>query len=80
MRKVKFKVSLVIKEGEECEVICVCCLFEFRGILCQDTIVVLSMEGIYSIPTKYILRKWRKDIKRHHTKVKVSYSDWSVTD
>ncbi|KAF9617039.1 hypothetical protein IFM89_033109 [Coptis chinensis] len=29
-----------------------------------------------NIPEKYILRRWRKDVKRCHTKVKISYFDW----
>ena len=79
MRKIKFKVSLVKEDGEECETKCVCRLFELREILCRHAIVVLILEEIYSIPTKYILKKWRKDIKRLHTKVRVSYSNWSIT-
>ena len=28
------------------------------------------------IPEKYILRQWRKDVKRCHAKVKIGYVDW----
>ena len=71
---------MVKEEGEECEIKCVCHLFEFQGIICRHATAVLILEGIYSIPNKYILRRWRKNIKRSHTKVRVSYSDRSVID
>ena len=55
IRKVKFKVCLIQEDGEECEIKCVCRLFEFRGILCQYALATLSLEGIHSnIPNKYL--------------------------
>ncbi|XP_071739974.1 protein FAR-RED IMPAIRED RESPONSE 1-like [Rutidosis leptorrhynchoides] len=57
---------------EECDVKCVCRLFEFRGMLCRHALTVLIGNNIYSVPTRYILKRWRKDVKRKHTKVKKS--------
>ena len=48
------------EKGEECEIKCVCLLFELRGILCHHAIAVLILEGIYSMPTKYITRNGGK--------------------
>lgn len=56
---------------------CNCRLFEFRGILCRHAILVLQKKKIYIAPEKYILRRWRKDVKRSHTNVKVPYFDWT---
>ncbi|XP_071728369.1 protein FAR-RED IMPAIRED RESPONSE 1-like [Rutidosis leptorrhynchoides] len=55
---------------EECDVKCICRLFEFRGMLCRHALTVLVGNNIYSVPTRYILKRWRKDVKRRHTKVK----------
>ncbi|XP_071687053.1 protein FAR-RED IMPAIRED RESPONSE 1-like [Rutidosis leptorrhynchoides] len=65
---------------EECDIKCICRLFEFRGMLCRHVLTVLTNENIYLVPKKYILQRWRKDVKRRHTKVKVNYSDWVVSD
>nr|XP_043630047.1 protein FAR1-RELATED SEQUENCE 1-like [Erigeron canadensis] len=46
----------------------------------KHALTVLINEKIYSLPSKYILRRWRKDVKRRHTKVKVIYSDWVSSD
>ncbi|KAK2651534.1 hypothetical protein Ddye_011390 [Dipteronia dyeriana] len=58
------------------EVNCNCRLFKSKGILCRDAIAVLIRHGIFCVPDKYILRLWRKDVKRCHTKVKISYDNW----
>ncbi|XP_059456881.1 protein FAR1-RELATED SEQUENCE 6-like isoform X2 [Corylus avellana] len=53
---------------EEREVKCSCGLFAFRGILCSHALKALLMvrDATYfqSLPTKYILDRWRKDLKR----------------
>lgn len=77
---IKKTFSVLFKKGDsddECDVRCICCLFEFRGMLCRHALTVLINENIYLVPSKYILRRWRKDVKRRHTKVKVSYCDWT---
>ncbi|KAG6482007.1 hypothetical protein ZIOFF_058634 [Zingiber officinale] len=63
----------------EFDVRCSCRLFEFRGILCRHIITLLTVKGVYSVPYKYILPRWRKDLRREHTKVKVSYNNWNTT-
>ncbi|XP_044505676.1 protein FAR-RED IMPAIRED RESPONSE 1-like isoform X2 [Mangifera indica] len=60
------------------DVRCNCRLFEFRGILCRHAIVVLIRKQIFHVPEKYILRRWRKNINRCYTKVKISYDSWST--
>lgn len=79
---VNFKVCFIEEEGEsEFDVKCNCRLFEFRGILCKHIVKVLLFERFkFTLPAKYILRRWRKDIKRRHTKTKVTYSNWKDTE
>lgn len=79
---VNFKVCFIEGENEsEFDVKCNCKLFEFRGILCKHIVKVLHFERfIFTVPTKYILRRWRKDIKRRHTKAKVTYNVWKDTE
>ncbi|XP_026383590.1 protein FAR1-RELATED SEQUENCE 5-like [Papaver somniferum] len=36
--------------------------------------------GVKELPDKYILRRWRKDVKRYHTKVKLGFSCWKNDD
>ncbi|KAF5451216.1 hypothetical protein F2P56_031492 [Juglans regia] len=52
---------------------CSCGLFEIRGILCRHILAVLKCNGIKSVPAKYILDRWRKDIKRRYTLIQSSY-------
>ncbi|KAJ8484644.1 hypothetical protein OPV22_017129 [Ensete ventricosum] len=63
----------------EFDVRCSCRLFEFQGILCRHIITLLTVKGVYSVPQKFILPRWRKDLRREHTKVKVSYNNWNTT-
>ncbi|CAL9748872.1 unnamed protein product [Musa acuminata subsp. burmannicoides] len=71
---VHFKVHFT--EGD-CEVQCSCHLFEFKGIVCRHMISVLVKRQISSVPSRYILPRWRKDLKRRHMKVRVGYCGWS---
>ncbi|KAJ6815956.1 protein FAR-RED IMPAIRED RESPONSE 1-like [Iris pallida] len=64
---------LVNFNEEECELRCLCRLFEFRGILCRHVISVLVFTKVKSVPARYILERWRKDLKRAHMKIKLSY-------
>ncbi|XP_059669005.1 protein FAR-RED IMPAIRED RESPONSE 1-like [Cornus florida] len=64
----------------ECEVRCLCHLFEFRGILCRHAISVIMQEKVYEVPSHYILERWRKDIKRGYTFVKKNYDDFSNSE
>jgi zinc finger SWIM domain-containing protein 3 len=57
-----------------CDVKCICNMFEFKGILCRHSLAILSMERVKEIPCKYILNRWMKSMKRRHTYVKTSYA------
>ncbi|XP_040987710.1 protein FAR1-RELATED SEQUENCE 5-like [Juglans microcarpa x Juglans regia] len=52
---------------------CSCGLFQMRGILCKHILAVFKCNGIKSLPEKYILDRWRKDIKRRYTLIHRSY-------
>ncbi|KAH9760448.1 protein FAR1-RELATED SEQUENCE [Citrus sinensis] len=69
-REKTLKVFFGKNEGE---IHCVCKMFEYKGILCRHAITVLSRNHIQLLPEKYILRRWRKDVRRFYSKVKVSY-------
>ncbi|KAF9600652.1 hypothetical protein IFM89_011235 [Coptis chinensis] len=38
--------------------------------------MVLIHKKVQKVPETCILRQWRKDVRRQHTKVKISYFDW----
>ncbi|XP_031273009.1 protein FAR-RED IMPAIRED RESPONSE 1-like [Pistacia vera] len=69
---------VVCFDGASYDVRCNCQLFEFRRILCRHAITVLIHKRISCVPEKYILRRWKKNISRYHTKVKISYNSWST--
>ena len=72
--KSREKTFRVIFEKDEGEIRCVCSMFEYKGILCKHAIAVLSRNHVQLLPEKYILRRWRKDVRRFSSKVKVSYN------
>ncbi|XP_018806155.1 protein FAR-RED IMPAIRED RESPONSE 1-like [Juglans regia] len=57
----------------ECEAKCVCGLFEMRGIIYRYIFVIFSAKKVRELPEKYILDRWRKDIKRAYTIISTSY-------
>ncbi|KAG6631972.1 hypothetical protein CIPAW_13G125900 [Carya illinoinensis] len=57
----------------ECEVKYSCALFEMRGILCRHVLGIMRLNKVRSVPEKYILDRWRKDIKRTYTLIRNSY-------
>ncbi|XP_015383085.2 protein FAR1-RELATED SEQUENCE 5-like [Citrus sinensis] len=69
--KSREKTFRVIFEKDEGEIRCVCSMFEYKGILCKHAIAVLSRNRVQLLPEKYILRRWRKDVRRFSSKVKV---------
>ncbi|XP_044479705.1 protein FAR-RED IMPAIRED RESPONSE 1-like isoform X2 [Mangifera indica] len=72
------RVTFVVRFDESTyDIHCNCRMFEFRGILCRHAIVVLIEKQISHVPDKFILRRWRKNINRCHTKVKISYNSWN---
>ncbi|KAM0871054.1 hypothetical protein ACQ4PT_039624 [Festuca glaucescens] len=66
--------TVLFNQGD-CNVQCLCRLFEFRGILCSHILSVLALMEMTEVPSKYILQRWRKDFKRKHTFMKCSYDD-----
>ncbi|KAI3859549.1 hypothetical protein MKX03_030786, partial [Papaver bracteatum] len=65
---------------EDRDIHCTCQIFAFRGMQCCHVLSVLSNNGVKELQDKYILRRWRKDVKRCHTKVKVGFSCWKNDD
>ncbi|KAI3516261.1 hypothetical protein L1887_15172 [Cichorium endivia] len=58
-REGEFKVEF---NKEEITVKCSCMLFEQFGILCRHAFCVIKLYDIEEIPSRYILRRWRRDI------------------
>ncbi|KAF5726943.1 protein FAR1-RELATED SEQUENCE 6-like [Tripterygium wilfordii] len=56
----------VLYNASEMEVLCVCGLFNLGGYLCRHALSVLNQNGIEEIPPRYILARWRKDVKRSY--------------
>ncbi|KAG2727384.1 hypothetical protein I3760_01G155000 [Carya illinoinensis] len=52
---------------------CSCGLFEMRGIVCRHIFAVFKCNGVKSLPDRYILDRWRKDIKRRYMLIHSSY-------
>ncbi|XP_057418776.1 protein FAR-RED IMPAIRED RESPONSE 1-like [Lotus japonicus] len=52
---------------------CTCLLFEFKGIMCRHSFIIFAKERVKQIPSKYILDRWSKNLRRNHTSVKCSY-------
>jgi zinc finger SWIM domain-containing protein 3 len=69
----KERVLKVVLNKENHDFKCECSLFEFRGIVCQHVLSVCSQERIISLPEKYVLTRWKKNIKRKHSYIKTSY-------
>ncbi|GFY92815.1 FAR1-related sequence 6 [Actinidia rufa] len=75
-RRVSFTVNF---NGETNEANCNCRLFEFKGMVCQHQLMVFHKRRVERVPDKYLLRRWRKDVKRVHTKVRINYDNSSST-
>ncbi|KAG2670594.1 hypothetical protein I3760_14G093100 [Carya illinoinensis] len=52
---------------------CSCALFEMRGILCRHVLAIMRVNKVKKVLEKYILDRWRKDIKRTYTLIRSSY-------
>ncbi|OAY69125.1 Protein FAR1-RELATED SEQUENCE 6 [Ananas comosus] len=59
-RQLDYKVTY---NSAEHEVWCICCSFEYSGILCRHALCVLRQEFVVILPSKYVLARWRKDFK-----------------
>jgi len=51
---------------------CNCLLFEFRGIICRHSLVVLAQERQHCVLPKYVLQRWSKNIRRRHSYIRAS--------
>ncbi|WVZ09007.1 hypothetical protein V8G54_022353 [Vigna mungo] len=60
------------------DITCSCLLFEFRGIICRHSLLVLGQEDVCSVPSKYVLRRWSKNIRRRHTLIRAAYINSSL--
>ncbi|XP_062155317.1 protein FAR1-RELATED SEQUENCE 1-like [Alnus glutinosa] len=67
------KTFLVYLNEDELEVKCTCTLFELRGILYRHSISVLVTKKVRTLPSRYFLDRWRKDIKREYSMNKSSF-------
>ncbi|XP_052195252.1 protein FAR1-RELATED SEQUENCE 5-like isoform X1 [Diospyros lotus] len=77
--RIKEKIFWVVFEKEKCDIVCSCHMFEFRGIICKHVVTVLIRNGVRSIPERYILRRWRRDVSRSYMRVKINYNGWICT-
>ena len=64
------KIFIVFFNEDKIEVKCICAMFEFRGILYKHSISVLVTKKVTMLPSRYILDRWRNDIKRKYTLIK----------
>ncbi|GJN10350.1 hypothetical protein PR202_ga28437 [Eleusine coracana subsp. coracana] len=69
----------ILFNEEEFEVKCSCRLFEFRGILCRHVLCLLTQKRVKEVPFKYILERWKKNVKRKHNFIRCSYSGMEDT-
>ncbi|XP_042413491.1 protein FAR1-RELATED SEQUENCE 5-like [Zingiber officinale] len=65
-----------LEEKLDCQLKCMCRLFEFRGILCRYVIKVLMRMKVIKVPMSYIMDRWRKDIKRGYQSISNIYDDY----
>jgi hypothetical protein len=58
------------EDEDELKVKCTCALFEVKGILCRHSLSVLRTKKVTTLPPRYFLDRWRKDIRREYSKFK----------
>ncbi|XP_052172135.1 protein FAR1-RELATED SEQUENCE 1-like [Diospyros lotus] len=75
-KETKFSVDI---DKKKYNFVCNCHMFEFKGIICKHMVTVLIRDGIISLPDKYILGWWRRDVSRSYTRVKINYNGWIST-
>ncbi|XP_014496683.1 protein FAR-RED IMPAIRED RESPONSE 1-like [Vigna radiata var. radiata] len=46
---------------------------EWMGIICRHSLLVFGQEDVCSVPSKYVLRRWSKNIRRRHTLIRAAY-------
>ncbi|XP_042944603.1 protein FAR1-RELATED SEQUENCE 5-like [Carya illinoinensis] len=57
----------------DCNAKCSCGLFEMRGIVCRHNLAVFKCNSVKVLRDRYILDRWRKDIKWRYTLIRTSY-------
>ncbi|XP_058210661.1 protein FAR-RED IMPAIRED RESPONSE 1-like isoform X2 [Rhododendron vialii] len=75
-KQVSFTVDF---NSETNETHCNCRLFDFRGMVCTHQLMVWFQRGIQKVPDKYVLKRWCKNVKRVHTKVRICYDKLSTS-
>ncbi|KAI8530416.1 hypothetical protein RHMOL_Rhmol11G0056600 [Rhododendron molle] len=58
-----------------------CSLHETKAsdVWSEHQLMVFHERGVQRVPHKYVFRRWRKDVKRVHTKVRIKYDNSSST-
>ncbi|XP_022883688.1 protein FAR1-RELATED SEQUENCE 1-like [Olea europaea var. sylvestris] len=69
----KKKTFTVCYRGDNYGIECNCHLFEFRGIICKHAISVLIRDDVSTLPERYVLRRWRRDVCRPYVQVSTMY-------
>ncbi|XP_057529262.1 protein FAR-RED IMPAIRED RESPONSE 1 isoform X2 [Amaranthus tricolor] len=59
----KDETFFVVWDETRCQVSCMCRMFEYHGFLCRHSMLALQISGISSIPSQYIMERWKKDAK-----------------
>ncbi|XP_052198271.1 protein FAR1-RELATED SEQUENCE 1-like [Diospyros lotus] len=77
--RVKEKKFSIFVEKDSCDIVCNCHMFEFKGIICRHASTILIQNGVRSIPERYILWRWRRDVSRSYMRVKINYNGWIST-
>jgi len=53
------------------DVNCICRMFNWKSLLCRHAFKVLLKMNVTLVSEKYILRRWRQDVKREHSNIKL---------
>ncbi|XP_022870831.1 protein FAR-RED IMPAIRED RESPONSE 1-like [Olea europaea var. sylvestris] len=59
---------------------CICHLFEFKGILCRHATSVLIKKNVNNVPSCYVIKRWRKDIKHGYKLLNEVYDNVDGND
>ncbi|XP_040994243.1 protein FAR1-RELATED SEQUENCE 6-like [Juglans microcarpa x Juglans regia] len=70
---IKEVTQMVYFNEAEVDVKCSCSLFEMKGILFRHALAIMRVNKVKKVPKKYILDRWRKDIKRIYTLIRSTY-------
>lgn len=50
-------------ESLEVKANCSCRMFEYSGIVCRHILAVFSARNVFTLPSRYLLRRWTKEAK-----------------